>query len=139
LIMAERVIDACSMVAFLNDEEGADVVENLLDQASSEENTIFIHEINFLEIYYGVYREDGLELAQETRLKVKDLPVSIVHGLSDEVFNEAGRFKATYRISLADSIALAEAIVRKCELVTADHHEFDIIDEKKELNFLWIR
>ncbi len=137
--MTEWFIDACSIIAFLNDEEGADIVENLLDQATSEENTIFIHEINFLEIYYGVYREGGLELAQETLSKIKDLPVSIVHGLSNEVFNEAGRLKATYKVSLADSVALAETKVRKCELVTADHHEFDIIDEKKELNFLWIR
>ena len=138
--MAEYVIDACSLVAFLHDEEGANIVDEILRKVSStSDNTVFIHEINLLEIYYGVYREDGLKLAQATLSSVKDLPISIVQGLKDENFNEAGRLKATYKISLADSIALAEAKIRMCKLVTADHHEFDTIEANEEIDFLWIR
>jgi hypothetical protein len=59
--------------------------------------------------------------------------------LTDSVFNEAGRFKASYRISLADSIALAETIVSSGELLTADHHEFDVIEKQEEIKFHWIR
>jgi PIN domain nuclease of toxin-antitoxin system len=49
------VLDACAMIAFLNDEEGAQKVEQLLSQGDRTPNTLFIHEINLLEIYYGVY------------------------------------------------------------------------------------
>ncbi|MDR0459858.1 MAG: hypothetical protein LBH62_00220 [Nitrososphaerota archaeon] len=59
--------------------------------------------------------------------------------LTDIVFNEAGRFKASYRISLADSIALAETTVFGGELLTADHHEFDVIEKQEEIKFHWIR
>ena len=43
--------------------------------------------------------------------------------MSGEVFMEACRLKAKHRISLADSIAIAEVNRRKSLLFTADHHE----------------
>ncbi len=55
------------------------------------------------------------------------------------IFPVAGRLKASYRISLADAIALAQAIVTEGELMTADHHEFDALEGKESLRFHWIR
>ncbi len=138
--MSEKfVLDACAMIAFLNDEEGAQKVEQLLSQGDRTPNTLFIHEINLLEIYYGVYRDENKELAEQTYVKVVNLPIKVVKGLRKNVFKEAGRLKAVYRISLADSIALAEARIRRIPLVTCDHHEFDPIQDKNELDFFWIR
>jgi predicted nucleic acid-binding protein len=59
--------------------------------------------------------------------------------LSDAVFAVAGRLKASYRISLADAVALAEASVSGGALLTSDHHEFDAIEQKENIRFLWIR
>ena len=69
---------------------------------------------------------------------IKELNI-IIGEFTDKIFLEAGRLKATYRISLADSIALAEAIVSDGILLTADHHEFDLIETSEEIKFLWIR
>ena len=138
--MSEKfVLDACAMIAFLNDEEGAQKVEQLLSQGDRTPNTLFIHEINLLEIYYGVYRDENKELAEQTYVKVVNLPIKVVTGLKKNVFKEAGRLKAIYKISLADSIALAEASIRRIPLVTCDHHEFDPIQDRNELDFFWIR
>ena len=52
---------------------------------------------------------------------------------------EAGRLKATYKISLADSVALAEAFVSGGTLLTADHHELDVIEKHEKIQFQWIR
>jgi predicted nucleic acid-binding protein len=53
---------------------------------------------------------------------------------------EAGRLKTTYKISLADAIALAEASVSGGILVTADHHEMDKIEQAEpNIKFRWIR
>lgn len=71
--------------------------------------------------------------------RILALPVTIIDTLNDEVFFEAGRLKSDYKISLADSIALAEAKTRGAILVTADHHEFDIIDKAESVRFHWIR
>jgi len=138
--MAERLLlDACAMIAYLNDEEGADKIEELLWQSNQRSGNLLMHEVNLLEVYYGVYRDDGEELAEETFKRVTNLPIKIVEGLRKGVFKEAGRLKAIYKVSLADSIALAEAKVKRVPLVTCDHHEFDRLEDANELDFLWIR
>ena len=42
-------------------------------------------------------------------------------------------------MSLADSILIAAADLKGATILTCDHHEFDIVDEKEDLEFLWIR
>lgn len=133
------VLDACALIAFLNDEKGADTMENLLEQAYRKSHDLVMHKINLLEIYYGIYREEGCEIASSTMEIIGSLPITIISSLTEEVFYEAGQLKATYRISLADSIALAEANVRKTQLVTADHHEFDSIEAADKIKVYWIR
>lgn len=133
------VLDACALIAFFHDENGSDQVEKLLWQGYQAPGSLLMHEINVLEIYYGVYRDDGKEVADQTYVKILKLPIRVITGLRKSVFKDAGRFKALYRISLADSIALAEAKVRRVPLVTCDHHEFDPIQAQNELDFLWIR
>jgi|APFre7841882724_1041349.scaffolds.fasta_scaffold58095_1 predicted nucleic acid-binding protein len=138
--MAERyLLDACAIIAYLSDEEGADKVEELLWRSNQGSVKLSMHEVNLLEVYYGVYRDDGMELAEETYERVVNLPIRIIEGLRKSVLKEAGRFKAVYRISLADSIALSVAKVKRIPLVTCDHHEFDRLQEAKELDFVWIR
>ena len=57
-----------------------------------------------------------------------------------DVLIEAGRIKSDFRrLSLADSVALAEASVCNGILVTADHHEMDKLDKQGVVRFLWIR
>jgi len=133
------VIDACALIAFLADEEGADKVEGILKNARNGKCRLYINKLNLLEICYGIYREDGKEKAEEVLKRISSLPVKVINSLKDKVFKEAGRLKATFRISLADSIALAEALEKKARLMTSDHHEFDEIEDKETMNFYWIR
>jgi len=133
------VLDASALVAFLCDERGAEKVEEILRRAGENKIFLYMNKINVLEVYYGVYREDGKNKAEETNLKIRGLPIKITDILTDDIFKEAGRLKAKYKISLADSIALADAKTKDASLITADHHEFDIIDEKREAEFYWIR
>ncbi|OQX13575.1 MAG: VapC toxin family PIN domain ribonuclease, partial [Desulfobacteraceae bacterium IS3] len=65
------VLDACSLIAFFNDEAGADVVEKLLVKAWQNDIELIISIINLLEIYYGIYREDGSDMADRTLQKIK--------------------------------------------------------------------
>jgi len=92
-----------------------------------------------LEIFYGIYREEGEEKAEEVLEKILKLPIKIIKTLKDKVFKEAGRLKGTYRVSLADSIVLDEALVKKARGVTSVHHEFEDIEEKENINFYWVR
>lgn len=55
------------------------------------------------------------------------------------VWKIEGKCKASYRISFADSFALAQAKVSSSVLLTSDHHEFDIIESKEDIDFAWVR
>jgi predicted nucleic acid-binding protein len=69
----------------------------------------------------------------------KELPIETIDTITDPMLQEASRFKTSYRISVADSFALATAFLYEGKLVTSDHHEFDAIEKDNKLNFHWIR
>jgi predicted nucleic acid-binding protein len=59
--------------------------------------------------------------------------------LTDSVFEQAGRLKGTYKMSLADAVLLAETSVCNGVVLTADHHELDIVEQNENIAFKWIR
>jgi predicted nucleic acid-binding protein len=132
-------MDACALIALLKDEAGAEEVSAIFNEAFKGEAQISMNKINLLEVYYDVYRSADKETADKVVSELAKRPVTVVPEISDAVFAEAGRLKATYKISLADSIALAEASVSGGSLVTADHHEFDSIEKREGVHFRWIR
>jgi len=137
--MRTYIMDACALIAFLSDEKGAEVVNTVLLDALDGNATVYMNSFNLLEVYYDIYRKAGKKKAEEELSMIEKLPVSIRSGLSGNIFMEAGRLKASYRISIADSVALAETSISGGELLTADHHEFDAVEQKEKIRFCWIR
>jgi len=130
------VLDACALIAFFNDEPGADVVAEALQVVPVVE----IAAINLLEIAYDAVRRSGQPHSARDLLEaVRKLPISIRRDIGDDVLEMAACLKARFRISLADSVALAVAAVCDASLVTCDHHEFDAIEAAGITRFLWIR
>jgi predicted nucleic acid-binding protein len=132
------VLDACALLAAARNEKGADIVVGVYNEASKGEAKLFLNRINLLEVYYDFYRYRGKDYADNFVKTIKCSEVQICE-FDEVIFAQAGRLKATYKISLADSIALAQAIVFKGSLLTCDHHEFDVIEGKEPLRFHWIR
>jgi predicted nucleic acid-binding protein len=133
------VLDACSLIAHFNEEDGASKVKSIILDAISSNSTIYIHRINLFEVYYDLLRSGGEDMASDAMASVDDFPIHIIDSITDELMKEAARFKLSYKISVADAFALATAKLEDATLVTADHHEFDIIDEANELSFFWFR
>jgi len=113
------------MIAFLRDEPGADVVaEALLDPGSQ----CYAHALNLCEVFYDFHRasrrEDVLQaIADLVRVGVKEDA-----SLSPDVWQAAGTLKANLRrVSLADCFAIELAERLKATILTADHHEFDVL------------
>jgi predicted nucleic acid-binding protein len=77
--------------------------------------------VNLLEVFYGLIYEFGLEFSEKRLNEVINSSVEISN-LSLPTLKEAARFKTTYRISIADSIALAETSISGGTIITADHH-----------------
>ncbi|MCL2170143.1 MAG: PIN domain-containing protein [Defluviitaleaceae bacterium] len=123
----------------MKEEVGDDVVKEILKQAREGKTKVYMNKLNLFEVFYGIRRAEGLPRAKEVYDTIMKLPIQIIDGISDDVFLEASRIKASYRMSLADSIALAQASVMGAFIVTSDHHEFDIVEQNESIKFAWIR
>ena len=132
------VLDACALLAVARDEEGASIVVDAYSKADKGEAKLFLNRVNLLEVYYDFYRYKGKTYAEDFVKTVKRSAVHICE-FDEVIFNHAGRLKATYKISLADSIALGQAIVTNGSFLTCDHHEFDALEGKEPIKFMWIR
>jgi predicted nucleic acid-binding protein len=133
------VLDACALIAFLSKEPGYINTTELLRRARRSEITLLMHNINLLEVYYDLRRAYGEMPANAQLANIRLLPVAFLSEVEGDCFMEAGRLKAAYRISLADSIALSTAAVHNATIVTCDHHEFDAIEQSEGIDFFWIR
>ena len=132
------ILDACSLIAFFNDEPGAQKILNLLEQAKTGASKLSMSIVQLLEVYY-----DRLYIAGENnaRIRVEAIiagPITIIDTISYQVMYEAGRFKTFYSMSLADSIACATAKSLGATFVTKDT-EIEPVEEAGELPVLWLK
>ncbi|GHU76147.1 hypothetical protein FACS189461_3370 [Spirochaetia bacterium] len=133
------ILDACALLAVLAMEKGADTIRNLFQDAVDQRAVLIMNKLNFLEVYYKIYRAYGKTEADKLFIIMEQMPITINDRLTTETFKEAGRLKSKYKLSIADSIAVAESIINKGSLVTADHHEIGPIETAEKINVTWFR
>lgn len=131
------VLDACTLLAFLGNEPGANVVKPLLTDTS---NVCMVHAINLCEVYYDLLRQNDVQFAQQAVATLLAAGVQVRNDMDEPFWQQAGNLKVNPgKISLADCFALALAIRNGATLVTSDHHEFDRIDALGICPILFIR
>ncbi len=135
--MNTYVLDACALLALLNDEEGADLVEDLLVQGQNDECSLLMHYVNLGEVYYFVYRQMGEQLANGVYAAIVELPIRFV-GISELQLLTEGRIKAVHRVAYADAFAIALCLMEDATLVTADHHEIDPLEQAGLIAVKWL-
>lgn len=131
------VLDACALIAYLNDEPGADKVEHLLDLAREDRVQLYVASVNIYEVFYDCLKRDA-NMARQLIDGIYDLPITVVESLNRPLMHAAGWFKITYRVSLADSIALGLAQESGARLVSTDH-ELDQIEREGKMRFYWLK
>lgn len=134
--MKGYLLDACALIALLNDEPGAQRVEAIL----SGDTPVYMSTINTLEVAYdAVRRSKNNEAAAMILRLVSDANIEILWALTEPEWLAAARWKARGRLSLADAIALAIAETRNLKLVSADHHELDPLEAEGLIQVEWLR
>ena len=133
------VLDACALLSVLAMEKGAENIRDLFQKTVDNQAQLIMNKFNFLEVYYKIYKAYGKIEADNLIKTIEQMPITIKDILTDEIFKEAGRLKSKYKLSLADSIAIAESIINKGSLVTADHHEIGPIEAAEKINITWFR
>ena len=124
-VEAVYVLDSCAFVALMEDEPGAKVVGDLLQEPT---NRCLIHAVNACEVYYDLYRRANTKDAESLEEIFAGYGLLLLETLPPNLWRIAGQLKASWRrVSLADCFALALAIREGGTLVTSDHHELDPI------------
>jgi len=132
------VLDACALISYLNDESGSDIVEDLLKRAVDGEIDIYMNIVNLIEVHYANTRNLGSEQAALILKNILASPIQVISAVSDAVFQQSSRLKASYKCSLADAIGLATAIEFSGQFVTSDHHELEAVEVSETIRFLWL-
>jgi predicted nucleic acid-binding protein len=136
--LKEYTLDACALIALINEEDGADIVDDLIDQAIARKIALNINIINLSEVYYGYIGDLGKDRADDYLERILSYPIKVINVITDEVFRAASRLKGVYRISLADSYVCATALSFNATLVTSDHHELEPVEQHEPISFLWL-
>lgn len=117
------VFDSCAVVALLQREPGAEVVAEVL---KNSRNRCLIHAINACEVYYDIYRRSGEADASALEGILATTGIELVETIPSTLWRTAGKLKAEWRrVSLADCLALALALLEGGTVLTSDHHELD--------------
>jgi ribonuclease VapC len=132
--MVSKVLDAYALMAFFEDEPGADVVRNLLLKAEADDVKLLISVVNLGEVWYSIARTNSPETADQYIQEIQGMAIDIVDA-DWPLTRQAAAFKANGNISYADCYAAALTKNRKAELITGDK-EFKALESV--INIAWI-
>lgn len=132
--VANRVLDAYSLIAYLEGETGADKMVDVIKSARDSGRDLMLSVINWGEVYYITLREEGREKAKEVAHLISSLPIRLID-VDLDLVRQAAVYKATKKMSYADCIAASLAKLRKAELITGDA---DFRQLENEIKLLWI-
>lgn len=115
------IFDTSAVIAYLTDELGADKIESLKPKAA-------LPFMVLSELYYLTWRRLGKAEADNTYGLVKswDLPTLYPN---ERIILTAGRFKAVYKLGIADSYIAAFSTIYNVPLVSKDPDYEDLISE----------
>jgi predicted nucleic acid-binding protein len=124
------VLDTSALFALIEDEEGADRVEEIIrtENASLPWQAL-------LEVHYVTRQERGQGEADRRYAFLKQLPCDILWQIDEPLLLTASRFKAGHRLSLADALIAAVALRQDAVLLHKDP-ELEALAEEVELEAL---
>ncbi len=134
---ASLVLDSYALIGYLEGEEFADQIRDLLELARKGQKRLFLHALHLGEVYYIIYREQGAQTADLVYSRIKAFPVILISEIEESLLMQAAILKAKFPISYADSFAAALAIVKKSILLTGDK-EFKPLEEAGLVRIKWL-
>lgn len=124
------LLDTSALLAFIEDEPGADRVEAIL---RSEE--VLIPWTALLEVYYITRQRKGEVEAERRYAMLKVLNATILWEVDEPTLLHAARLKSAHRLSFADALAAAMAAQNDAVLVHKDP-EFDALARELRMEAL---
>ena len=133
--MKNRILlDSFAVLAWIQDEPGAERVEALLLEARHTESPLLLTALNLGEVYYRIARQHGHPTAGGIVLQLHALPIQICP-CDESLALAAARIKADFPLAYADAIAAAAAQRERATVVTGDP-EFRKIEHRVPIEWL---
>jgi len=132
--MKQYVMDSFAIIAFFEDEPGADRVSLVLRSLLDRKAKAYMSVINWGEVYYNVLRDQGVEIAEKVIGQLRQYPIELVDADKSLTY-EAAKSKGRYRIAYADCFAAALSHRLNAEIVTGDP-EFKKLEG--DYSILWL-
>lgn len=127
-------LDASALTAYFKKEPGYEKVQELLTQAASGAQRLFLSTVNWGEVYYVITRHHGPVQASQIAHLLETFPIEIID-VTLEIARQAAIFKVSHKMSCAGCFAAALAKTRKSTLVTGDK-EFKSLENEIKISWL---
>ncbi|MGA9996895.1 MAG: PIN domain-containing protein [Pyrinomonadaceae bacterium] len=129
------VLDASAIIAWLRNEPGADLVDNVINDLNS---LCVAHAINLCEVYYDAHRNAGEAHAESVISDLAAVGVIERNDFDQTFWKDVGKLKAGGGISLADCCGIMLTKRVGGVLLTSDHGEMDPV-ANRVCSILFIR
>lgn len=113
------VLDTSALLCYIEEEDGAELVDELLKKGETKQAFLFVPFVSFTEVYYISWQKKGKEVAQARIYLIAQLAIERVES-SKQLSLIAGEFKAENKISFADAWVAAVAKEKDAILVHKD-------------------
>jgi len=120
------VLDTSAWLTLIEDENGADVVQQILEKSREGGITVFVSFITFMEVYYITLQEHGTDEAQERVKLMTSLPILRIES-SQTLSILAAEIKALNKLSVADAWIAALA-KEQCAILVHKDPEYEQIE-----------
>lgn len=124
--MSTYVLDTSALLAYIENEAGATIVEQLILEAIEGQHTLYMSIVSGIEVFYISLREQGHPVATERLQLLKDLPVS-QEPLQEDVLTVIGELKANHQLSFADC-CIAGLAKQKAAILLHKDPEFEQLE-----------
>jgi len=114
------LLDTKALIAFFNNENGAENVEKILSDIDENKVEGFVSAITLTEIYYLYSRRSGESFAKKRieQIKLSNLKMIVI---DEAIAIKAGEYKIK-AIPIADALIAASAYFVGAKVVTDDEH-----------------
>jgi ribonuclease VapC len=114
-----KILDTYALIAFFEDEPGADFVRELLLEAESEGLKLAMSVVNLGEVWSSVARSVSVKQADAIIQEIQGMSIEIVDA-NWELTYQAAVYKSKGGLSYADCYTAALGKLREAEVITGD-------------------
>lgn len=133
-----EILDASALIAFIKKEPGGEKIEKILSKAEQKMESVFIHQINYIEFLYKCYKLYEIQKVNHIIADLESPYLGVINYFDAQLGFYSSYLKSHYTLSLGDAIGLAYTKTVNGCFYTADR-ALEPIAKKEKIKLSLIR